>query len=205
MKTKEFVNLEKRLLQDFPGFAIKGSMMFISPVGHTLRGFCFETSGFDKRAFYLWSFFMPLYVPSEHIHFTFGERIGGNKRWNADQPELGAALRSEMLKELPFLYSLKTAKDVANALEPMTKRTNPHCHEAFAYTLIRSGKIGAAAEALNRLLKLIDMTVEWQQKIAERVGLIQGKLLKNPEEALKQLDIWESETASNLGFEVLRP
>ena len=109
-----------------------------------------------------------------------------------------------MLKELPFLSSLKTPKDVANALEPLTKGSNPHCHEAFAYTLIQAGKIGAAAEVLDTLLKLIDMTVEWQQKIAARVGLIQDKLLKNPEEALKQLAIWESETASNLGLEVLR-
>ena len=205
MKTREFVNLEKRLLQDFPGFAIKGSLMFISPVGHTLRGFCFDTSGFDKRAFYLWSLFMPLYVPSKHVHFTFGQRLGGNKRWNADQPELEAALRSEMLKQLPFLSSLKTAKDVANALEPLTKGSNPHCHEAFAYTLIQAGKIGAAAEVLDALLKLVDMTVEWQQKIAARVALIQDKLLKNPEEALKQLAIWESETAANLGLEVLCP
>ena len=77
MKTREFVNLEKRLLQDLPGFAIKGSLMFISPVGHTLRGFCFDTSGFDKRAFYLWSLFMPPVCAFKICSFYFWAKTRG--------------------------------------------------------------------------------------------------------------------------------
>jgi hypothetical protein len=47
--TKEFVAIEKRLLPDFPGFAVKGTLMFIQPLGNTLRGFHWEPSAFSKR------------------------------------------------------------------------------------------------------------------------------------------------------------
>jgi hypothetical protein len=146
---------------------------------------------------------MPLCVPVKHLHFTFGHRVGSKKRWSGDQPDLEAALTSEMLKEALFLTGLKTPRDAAKALGPLTKRPNPHCHEAFAYTLIQAGEARAALEALDALLKLTDTTVAWQQEIASRAQLIKDKLVK-PEEAKKQLAIWESETASNLGLEMFR-
>jgi hypothetical protein len=114
--------------------------LFLSQVEHTLRGFHFKPSAFDKKSFYVNVFFLPLYVPTEHPHFTFGHRVGSNKRWNIDQTGLEDTLRFTMLKEVPFLASLKTATDVAGALKPFTKGSNPHCHEALAYTLVRAGQ-----------------------------------------------------------------
>ncbi len=204
MKTKEFVDLEKRLLPNFHGFTIKGKLLFISPVKNTLRGFYFEPSAFTGKNFYVNRFFLPLCVPAKRVHFTFGHRIGSEKRWSKDDPTFDTDLTSEMLKEVPFLTSLKTPKDVARALEPLTKRPNPHCHEAFAYTLIQAGETRAAAEVLDALLKLTDTTVSWQQEIALRAQLVRNMLLKSPEEAQKQLALWESETASNLGLEMFR-
>jgi hypothetical protein len=206
MKKKEFVQLEKRLLPDFPGFAINGSLMFIAPVEHTLRGFCFDTSGFDKKAFYLCRLFMPMYVPAKHLHLTFGDRLGSNRRWHADQPGLETALRSAMLKELPFLESLKTAKDVAQALAPFLQGSNPHCHEALAYALVQAGDIPAALAALDTLLTLIDSvkranpSVTWELEIASRAQLLKAKLMVRPHEANAQLEEWEFETVQNLGL-----
>src|SRR5436309_2435201 len=121
MTTKEFLAIEKRLLPQFPGFTTKGALMFIQPLDHTLRGFHFEPSAFSKKGFYVNMFFLPLCVPIEHVHFTFGHRVGPNKRWSADQPDLEVTLGLEMLKEVSFLISLRTANDVARALEPLTK------------------------------------------------------------------------------------
>jgi hypothetical protein len=205
VKTKEFVELEKRLLPNFPGFTVKGKLLFISPVQNTIRGFYFEPSAFTGNDFYVNVFFLPLCVPAKCVHFTFGHRIGAEKRWRESAPNFDTNLTSEMLKEVPFLSSLKTPKDVAKALEPLTKRLNPHCLEAFAYTLIQAEETGAAAEALDTLLRLADMNVVWQQEIASRARLIRNELLKNPEEAQKQLAVWELETALNLGLENVSP
>ena len=144
MKTKDFTAIEKRLLPNFPGFAIKGTLMFILPLGETLRAFYWEASAFSKKEFYVNVFFLPLFVPTKHLHFTFGHRVGATKRWSSDEPDFENALRSEMLKEVAFLKSLNTARDVAEALESFTRVTesryhNPHCYEALAYALVRAG------------------------------------------------------------------
>jgi hypothetical protein len=59
MNTKEFMELGKHLLQYFPGFTLKGKLLFMSQVEHTLRGFYFEPSAFDKKSFYINVFFQP--------------------------------------------------------------------------------------------------------------------------------------------------
>jgi hypothetical protein len=207
MNTRDFMKLEKHILQLFPGFTVKGRLFFIAHVEHTLRGFHFEPSAFAKKNFYVNVFFLPLYVPTEHLHFTFGHRVGLNKRWNADQTGLEDTLASAMLKEVPFLTSLKTAKDVANALKPLTKGSNPHCYEAFAYALAQAGEFRAAVDAIDTLLRLIDSLkranpeVTWELEIAERAQSFKAKLVANPLDANAQLAAWESETVRNLGLE----
>jgi hypothetical protein len=204
VKSKDFIHLERRLSPSFPGFAIKGSLLFICPVENTLRGFHFEPSAFAKKEFYVGMFFLPLCVPTRHVHFTFGHRVGDEKRWSSGESGLEANLSSAMLREVPFLSDLRGPADVAKALEALTKEPNPHCHEAFAYTLIQAGEVSRAAKALETVLKLTDAAVTWQQEIASRARLIREKLLANAQEAQRQLSIWESETISNLGLERFR-
>jgi hypothetical protein len=209
MKTKDFVALEKRFLPNLTNFAVKGQLLFIIPIEHTLRGFHFDGSSFDKESFYVNAFFMPLCVPSQHIHLTFGRRLrtGGGDRWSIEEPGFEAALETAAQKEVPFLAGLNTALDVANALKPLAERGNPHCHEALAYTLAQAGEIPAAVDAIDTLLKLIESLkrvnpkLTWQMEIAERAKLIKAKLTVSPDDASAQLDIWESETKRNLGLE----
>src|SRR5207249_2828862 len=75
MTTKEFIALAKSLMLDLPGFTFKGRLMFIKPVKQVLRGICFEPSAFDKRAFYVNVFALPLCVPTRHLYFNFGKRV----------------------------------------------------------------------------------------------------------------------------------
>ncbi len=206
MTIKEFVVIEKRLLSDFPGFTVKGALMFIQPLGDTLRGFHWEPSAFSKSDFYVNMFFLPLYVPTKHLHFTFGHRLGGDKRWSADSPDLKNALGSEMKKELPFLNSLKAAKEVAKALETLTKPNkvgyvNPHCYEAFAYALVQAEQIAAAGDVIETLLNKVNLTVGWESEIASRAQMIRDKLLDKSEKAQELLAAWKSETIRNLRLE----
>lgn len=208
MTTKDLLVIEKRLLPSFPGFVSKGRLMFIEPIEHTLRGFHFDPSGFSKRDFYVNVFFLPLYIPASHLHLTFGHRLRNRsaQRWSGDQPELEAALRSEMLKEVLFLAGLKTADDVAKALQPFAKSnqagyTNPHSHEALAYSLIRAGQAGKAATVIDSLLGSNDSNGDWEQEIRARARLIRDKLRESLEEAERQLTVWQSETIHNLGLD----
>lgn len=198
MKTNHFVKLEKQLLPHFPGFTVKGKMLFISPVERTLRGFHFEPSSFSDEDFYVNVFFLPFCVPVEEVHYTFGHRVG--QRWKINKPDLQKDLTAEMQKELGFVAGLITPRDVAAALEPFAKRRNPHSLEAYSYTLIQAGESQAASAVIEELRHLLDSNVSWQQEIASRTQLIRDKLAKDVKEAQEQLKAWESQTASNLGF-----
>ena len=179
--------------------------MFVVPLGHTLRGFHFDPSGFSAKKFYVNMFFMPLYVPARHLHFTFGHRVG--HMWDAEEEGLDANLGSAMQKDAPFLRSLRTPIDVADALKPLTTRDrttdyiNPHCYEALAYSLVRAGKTGAALKVIGKLLNSANPTVEWETEIRSRARLISELLSQNLELALKQLSAWELETIRSLGLE----
>ena len=205
MKNRDFAELADRLLPHLPGFAAKAPLMFLCPVGHILRGFCFDSSRFGKSAFHLQAFFMPLSVPYKHIHFTFGERIG-RRPWSIDDPNLEIALAKEAQERVPFLAGLHTAKDIARALGPLTKPNasgyvNPHCLEALAYSLVRAGDTRGAFRVLAQLQQTIDPDVPWQQEVAERAAILEAKLLGNPADAEAQLAVWEAETIQNLGLE----
>jgi len=208
VKTREFVTLEQRLLPSLPGYAVKGRMMIVVPVVHTLRGFYFEPSGFSSKKFYVNMFFMPLCVPAKHVHFTFGHRVGHG--WDAKEPDLETKLKAAMKGDMRFLLGLRTPKDTAKALEPLTTGNpvtgyvNPHCYEALAYTLITAGELAGAATVIDNLLRSVNFSVSWEAEIASRAQLMKEKLSENPERANQQLLTWEAETVRNLGLEALQ-
>jgi len=204
MKNKDFAELAKRLLPDLPGFAVKAPLMFILPVGHTLRGLCFESHSYEAKLFYVWVFFLPLCVPRKHVSFELGKRIGGD-RWNADGPdiirELGVALKREAL---PFLSPIESPRDVAQAAKSLRLPQNPHVQQAIAYALARAGDVNKAVAALDELTRSLDVKVPWQLEMAERANALKPQLLSDAPSAQKQLEAWEAESVRNLGLEKFR-
>jgi len=88
MTKKEFEKIGKALLAELPGFRVVGQLLFAQPIGHTLRGVFLDRS-IDPRGFYVQVFALPLFVPTEHIGFNFGWRLGGGAHlWHADDPNL---------------------------------------------------------------------------------------------------------------------
>lgn len=201
MRKKDFVTLEKRLLPKFPDFVVKGSLMFLSPVRHTLRGFHFDPSGVDKAIFYLNVFYLPLCVPNQYLSFTFGHRIR-NTGWHSDAPNLEAEMIDEMQAELRFISNLQTIDDVILAIKALVRKSNNiHQYEAIAYMLARAGRNREAMGALDHLFDLLDTSVSWQRDMLERGKSLKAKLLTNPLEAQGQLRSWEADSVRNLGLE----
>ena len=156
MRNKDFAVLAQRLLPDLPGFAIKAPLMFISPVGYTLRGLYFESHSYETNLFYVWVFFLPLFIPRKHVSFEFGKRIGGD-HWNADAPDLIRQLGDALKREaLPFLSPIKSPRDVAQAAMALRLPQNPHIQQAIAYAFARAGEVSAALRALHELIRLLD-------------------------------------------------
>ncbi len=206
MKTKDFTKLGKELLPQMPGFVMEKKTMFKSPVKDFLYGLYFESST-DVESFYFSVSFLPLYVPNDSVHGTFGKRIGRAANWNINNPKLLTDLTATVQNEaLPFLDNVTTLTEIVNYLRTNVDcdrpRVNSHVLEAYAYTLIKSGDYSSALESLVELKeRLAASTIPWVMEQRNRAQLIEEKLLQNPEAALAQLEAWKAETVSKLGFE----
>lgn len=207
MRLKEFILLETRLSQALEDFDVKGQLMILQPLEHTLKGFHFDGSNFGKTSFYVNAFFMPLYVPAKEIHFTFGRRVRdqGGDRWDMQMPHLESILENAMQEEAKFLRELRTPQDVARALEPLTKPNNigyvnPHCYEALAYTLAKAGDTASALNVIEILSKCANPSVGWEAEISSRASLIGTALREDPDAAYAQLAAWTAENIKNLGL-----
>jgi hypothetical protein len=222
MTRKEFEAIGKRLLPDLPGFAVKGGLLFVRPVGHTLRGILFSRS-IDKRTFYVHIFIQPLFFPAEHIILNIGWRLRvrpkGPESWDADAPSLIAELSDGLRREaLPFLKRIQTDRDVAEAASSVNLITGPIAHpaiaygsvhafnqEVIAYALARSGDLDQARDALDRLLGFpSNMEIPWHREADRRARAMKSQLGTDPAAALRQLDAWEAETTRNIGLEPFR-
>jgi hypothetical protein len=203
MTTAEFVKLETRLLREFPGFVVKGRLLFRSPTEGLLQGIHFDGSDFDKISFYVTFFVMPLCVPSEHLYLNYGSRVRnkrGGDRWSKDAPdlvaELSLALESQAMPFLRVCSSLMSFVDIAASSFSAT----PRGLQARAFTLARAGRFDTAIELLDQLLSQVDRSVRWQKQIAVLSQGLREKLVSSPEKAQQQLEAWETETLRNLGI-----
>ena len=182
MKVKEFVKLEKRLLPDLPGFAIKRSLMFMVPVGDILRGIDFDPSGFDKRAFYVEVFAMPLFVPTKYLSFNFGDRLrfAGIDGFDADDPELLGKLKAAIRQDAGASLAQAGAGLEFADLARTKSMGNPHTPKAIAFALARAGRTEEAIGVIDQLLPHLDLESHWQRDIDTLCRTLKAKLLKSP-------------------------
>jgi hypothetical protein len=211
MTTKQFVTLEKSLLPEFAGFAIKGKLMFIPPARHILRGINFEGSDFSKTSFFVTRFVIPLCVPTKYLYFLLCDRIrdkGKGDGWDANMPNLFAELTEALkLQALPFLSEVETLPNFITVLMRSHGSDHAGALEPMGYAYARMGYVDNAIDALDRLLARIDRLdpkAPWDIERSERAKLLKAKLISGPAEAQQQLDVWEAESIRNLGLEEFR-
>jgi hypothetical protein len=207
MTAKEFAPLERELMSKLPGFTMKRALMFSSPIGDVLQGINFEGSGFDKTSFTVTAFLLPLCVPTNNLYFNFGIRIRRKEkgdRWNIEMPylieELGDAFSRQVTPFFSRSNSLSGFVKVAEGF-PIG---NPHTPKAIAFALARAGHNEKAINILDQLIAQLDFKVNWQKEIDAIARTLKSLLETNPSAAQRQLTVWETETAKNLGLDEYR-
>lgn len=184
-------------------FAIRGSLVVMTPMTHTLRGLCFEGSDYDARSFYVSYFFLPLFIPRDYLVLTFGERIRcaqGGDRWNLDDVGVDSALRTAIVERaVPFLSTIRTIQDMIAQLVPYADRRNVHAREAIAYAFARIGDQRARA-AIQDLERSLDCRIAWQAAMAGRAQTLLEMLRLGPAAVQEQLNQWQAHTISRLAL-----
>ena len=188
------------LLPLLPRFQQKGAMLYHAPSTGVLRGIYLEDSGFDKEAFYVWTFFLPLYVPAAHVSFTFGKRLVEGKRWKMDAigDNLKEAVRDEAL---PFLNRAETAADFAEIVGEIAESPrDPYVIQGRAYSLAKADdRIAAIAELKELVTVLQGMNgLPWVSEMLGRTQKFMKQLAEAPAQAKQSLTDWETTTRKNL-------
>jgi len=205
MKKKQFESLCKKLLPDLPGFCCKGWLLHAEPVEHVLRGFYCDGSQFDPTSFVVSVFALPLYVPTQHLYFSLGNRLkderGCEKWWNIQEPDLANKLLSSIQREgVPFLDGVRQPSQLVAFAERLPGNTYPRILEIIAYSLAKADEYVAARSALDRLLKALNVNIPWQAEMMQRAKELEQRLNSDRSGAKQLLAEWEQATIKNLGL-----
>lgn len=212
MKATEIERLVKQyLLPKLPGFDASRALLISSPIQWLLRGFAFDSSGLSPKAFTVWAFFQPLYVPREHVWLNFGHRLGtlhgGQEKWwnleDAPEPVVMQEVQHLVATEgLPFLFEVRDPTDLASRGAGLAVGTrNLNVQEATAYSLILAHRYEDARQALLRLsadIKSMDPRMGWPGQIADRSDRLLALLDSDPNAAVATLWNWRSQTLKAL-------
>jgi hypothetical protein len=209
MKKRQFESLCKQLLPHLPGFSCKGWLLFMKPINHILRGFCCDDSGLDSTKFAVTTFCLPLYVPTDHITFLFGDRLRNDRGceiwWDINDGNLTSQLLARIEGQgIPYLSKMDDPRRLEEVAHDLPSTQEGYKWETIAYSLARAGDIDQAVAALEQLVNLLDKKISWQRDMADRSQVLKAKLVENPSEAQQQLEAWEAESARNLGLEEFR-
>jgi hypothetical protein len=152
------------------GFRQNKYLIYQYPYDKILNGFYFEKV---RTNIYLWKFCQPLYVPSESIHFTFGNRLtnqNGNHIFDFSNPTTSEEILDIINKEKSTLI-----KDVITFYNIFyqNKDTNIYFKEALAFSLCYID-IQKAIVMLKDMISELDKTnaTSWEKSI-----IITGKEL----------------------------
>jgi hypothetical protein len=210
MKTKDFTALGKALAVNLPKSCVRGPVTFLLPIGQILRGLQFDGSSLNADSFYVWSFILPLFIPTEFLHGSLGDRLrlqSGSDRWNRNYPDLLSTLSDVIQKDaLPLLRRAATIPGAIEVLQERLANSGGKAgasREALAYCLAFQGEYSAAREHLQKYKALLDLRIAWQKTNADRADLLLAKMSEGQEAVASQLEQWTQLSIQNLKLESL--
>lgn len=202
MKSRDTERLLKtHVLPDLPGWAVKGTTLFMRPIGIVFRAVTLQASAYGGGSFYVSASARPMYLPPESFGgVLFGDRIG------AEEVRTGAetvfAKRLRRLIDGPATHLIDDYAEPERIVKNADLRAgDPYRLEAVGYSLAWIGKYDAALPPLERAIEGLREYVQrpihgdWGEAVLERIGRFRVLLMTDPAQAKAQLERWAQQTA----------
>lgn len=207
MKSRDAERLLRRCTGHLPGMVVHGRHAYATPLINVLHGLYIEDSSFSPTRFCVIAFFLPLYVPTSHFHFSFGHRLvdstGCDIWWELQCPDVADSVSDAVRQQgWPSIAGIVTAADVARVLTDRAREGDLTSLEAVAYSRLMNREWDVAVAALQLLEQIADTAFAWQQQIAERARVLRSLLVSSPQSALDQLVTWERQTIDHLSLNI---
>lgn len=200
-------------------FERNGRLLLRAPVGEMLQGIYFDSSSFSKQLFYPTVFVQPLFVPKDHMLFTYGGRLSGRqgRGWELADDNQAEVLqdlkRSIQTQAMPFLERIQEPIDLAIG----TEHYPPELPEQFRWPSNDINVLEAATYAWflssdrKRSLRAIEKIqsqflvekydTNWAQDLLDRVTAFKELVKTNDHRsAIERLSTFRLQTANALGL-----
>jgi hypothetical protein len=201
MKGKIIERVAKlEILPHLPEWAVRGKLIYMSGPNDILRGVCIDSSAFSASDVYVQLFAMPLYVPRDHLTFTYGKRLrdsSGWERWSVDPDfpvdfvrDLLTALKADGLR---FLEKFATPNGVLTYINASEGGNDFWRLHTKAYT---HAYLGNLEKADNLLSILIDEAAKalknspWTKNVADHATLLRGYIRRGRDEVHEVMESW---------------
>jgi hypothetical protein len=190
-------------LPALPGFAARKSLVYRHPVEFFLCGISFETSSFSSDSVAVTAFVQPLYVPQDHLVYTFGFRLGDYEINEGTEAKVFQEIGDSVRRcALPFFDRLdgldRFCANLAELHEEAPRKVPPlereQVKEVLAYAELLRGQKDRGLELLRDMIEgatfpePVERAEEVIRAVTER-GLEAGQAL---------LHEWRAATARNL-------
>ena len=217
MKLREFESMSKKhLTPELPGFVAKGKLVFETPIGMILRGFCYEPSAWDENVFRIEVLLHPLYIPYEHVVFLISHDLGSISEKNQSQKwwNINSGMESVMTDVrkriqtagMKWLGQYESPCDVALKGEREGSEDDPHLLRAIAYSWIMCGNQHEAIKAITILqdkLNKAATTTPWMNEMIQETVAVNTVLYQDIEKAKEMLMMMRNDTIAQLGLKKL--
>lgn len=202
MKSSEIRKVINLLKPHMPGFNSNGAMVYKEKNG-VLHAIYVEDSGLDKKSFYVWVFFLPLYIPLKQLVFTFGKRLSNGRRWTSDA-ESTSLLEKEIKNEaLPYLQRIYSAIKISHIIEGIDSGPtgNLNIRQALAYSHAREGDRVKSCKVLKEIIEQVNASktqYPWKINIREQCRLMLTRIEDCSE--MQLLEEYAEKSRKNLGL-----
>jgi hypothetical protein len=194
--------IERRAVPALGPVAVRGRLVYRVPVDGILAGIYADLSGFTKGASYLWVFAQPFYVPSEHLDFAIGTRLGGGAHAYTLEGLATNDAATYMGPAEEFFTRHGTPASLLGQSD-WKDRANIRMVEVEAYPLVWCDRSDEARQVLS-VVDDLPTSYDWEREVAERTCHVDELLGSSVAAARPQLEHWRDETVAHLNLPTTR-
>lgn len=200
MKVKE---INKIIASSFNDFKCCNAIIYKASLKDILVGFYVEKTNLNNH--YLWRFALPLYVPSEYVYFTFGQRILNKKGQEifdfqtAESTRVSIQEIIEIIKsEKESLFKLEDYDSFIAGYKDKKYIDNIHVQQALAYTMCFLDWKEAKLMLENMVSNHSKDNISWVETILKRATDLINEI--NTGNHLSKLEEYKKFTLEKIGI-----
>lgn len=129
----------------------------------------------NMEYFYLNAFWLPLYIPTDVLYISYGQRLDGHRgqQWLIHESCTGGLISVIRANRERVAKELQSEDGLLNAAIQLDRRAHTvTTSELVSYTHLWIGNINRGLSQLRRLHKRLDPSIPWHMAMRDRIQML---------------------------------